>query len=149
MNLTVIGTGYVGLVTGTCFAEMGNKVYCVDIDEDMGNKIQVTVIATGFDENSITKNKLNDADVPKSKIQPKKDVEIPHRPIPNYSKTDTVDVMDFNKPKEPYFNSSYNSTSYGYNDTRTDSTSSSTYRKEPVHEEETFLPKFFRRDNRY
>ncbi len=33
MNITVIGTGYVGLVTGACFSRMGNKVYCVDIDE--------------------------------------------------------------------------------------------------------------------
>lgn len=34
MNICVIGTGYVGLVTGTCFAEMGNKVWCVDIDTE-------------------------------------------------------------------------------------------------------------------
>ena len=34
MKITVIGTGYVGLVTGTCFADMGNKVYCVDIDHE-------------------------------------------------------------------------------------------------------------------
>lgn len=34
MNLAVVGTGYVGLVTGTCFAETGNHVICVDIDQD-------------------------------------------------------------------------------------------------------------------
>ncbi len=37
MNIAVVGTGYVGLVTGTCFAEMGNHVICVDIDE---NKVE-------------------------------------------------------------------------------------------------------------
>src|SRR5687768_15386469 len=33
MKIAVIGTGYVGLVTGTCFAETGNEVTCVDVDE--------------------------------------------------------------------------------------------------------------------
>ena len=32
MNVTLFGTGYVGLVTGTCLAEMGNRVLCVDVD---------------------------------------------------------------------------------------------------------------------
>jgi UDPglucose 6-dehydrogenase len=34
MKITVIGTGYVGLVTGACFSEMGNNVYCIDIDNE-------------------------------------------------------------------------------------------------------------------
>ena len=34
MNITVVGTGYVGLVTGTCLAETGNNVVCVDIDAE-------------------------------------------------------------------------------------------------------------------
>lgn len=34
MNICVVGTGYVGLVTGTCFAEMGNTVWCVDVNQE-------------------------------------------------------------------------------------------------------------------
>ena len=33
MNITMIGTGYVGLVTGACLADMGNEVLCIDVDE--------------------------------------------------------------------------------------------------------------------
>ncbi len=40
MNIAVIGTGYVGLVTGTCFAETGNNVICVDIDENKVNRMK-------------------------------------------------------------------------------------------------------------
>ena len=40
MNITIIGTGYVGLVSGTCFADMGNDVLCVDIDETKVEKLQ-------------------------------------------------------------------------------------------------------------
>ena len=39
-NITVVGTGYVGLVTGTCFAETGNNVICVDIDKTKVEKMK-------------------------------------------------------------------------------------------------------------
>ncbi len=44
MKLTVVGTGYVGLVSGTCFSEMGNKVTCVDIDQEKINKLHQGII---------------------------------------------------------------------------------------------------------
>ncbi len=44
MKISVVGTGYVGLVTGTCFAEIGNTVTCIDIDEAKINKMRDGVI---------------------------------------------------------------------------------------------------------
>jgi len=52
MNLAVIGTGYVGLVSGTCFAEMGNNVVCVDNNKDKLAKLnngQVTIYEPGLE----------------------------------------------------------------------------------------------------
>jgi UDPglucose 6-dehydrogenase len=52
MNLAVIGSGYVGLVTGTCFAEMGNKVVCIDNDPEKLKKLKegsVPIYEPGLD----------------------------------------------------------------------------------------------------
>ncbi len=52
MKVAVIGTGYVGLVTGTCLAETGNEVICVDIDQDKVEKLQngvLTIYEPGLD----------------------------------------------------------------------------------------------------
>src|SRR3954463_11509146 len=53
MKITVVGTGYVGLVTGTCLAETGNHVSCVDIDERKVNKLrngEVTIYEPGLEK---------------------------------------------------------------------------------------------------
>jgi UDPglucose 6-dehydrogenase len=61
MNITVVGTGYVGLVTGTCFAETGNNVTCVDIDQNKVTKLssgQITIYEPGLEK--IFLRNLND-----------------------------------------------------------------------------------------
>ena len=53
MNVTMFGTGYVGLVTGACFAEMGNSVLCVDVDADKVASLQagrVPVFEPGLEQ---------------------------------------------------------------------------------------------------
>ena len=53
MNLCMIGTGYVGLVSGTCFSDIGNKVYCVDKDVSKINKLNLgisPIYEPGLDE---------------------------------------------------------------------------------------------------
>lgn len=52
MKIAVVGTGYVGLVTGTCFAETGNNVTCIDIDTEKVNKLKkgvITIYEPGLD----------------------------------------------------------------------------------------------------
>ncbi|WP_395616627.1 UDP-glucose dehydrogenase family protein [Aquirufa sp.] len=64
MKIAVVGTGYVGLVTGTCFAETGNKVTCVDIDETKVNKLKsgnITIYEPGLEKiflRNIKENRL-------------------------------------------------------------------------------------------
>jgi UDPglucose 6-dehydrogenase len=61
MRITVVGTGYVGLVSGTCFAETGNKVTCVDIDQIKVNKLsagEITIYEPGLEK--IFRRNLNE-----------------------------------------------------------------------------------------
>ena len=53
MKIAVVGTGYVGLVTGTCFAETGNKVVCVDVDKAKVEKLssgEITIYEPGLEK---------------------------------------------------------------------------------------------------
>lgn len=65
MNISIIGTGYVGLVSGTCFAEMGNQVICVDNSPEKLSKLknaEVTIYEPGLEiifYRNIAKNRLS------------------------------------------------------------------------------------------
>lgn len=65
MKISVVGTGYVGLVTGTCLAETGNTVTCVDIDERKVSKLQngqITIYEPGLEklfERNLKENRLS------------------------------------------------------------------------------------------
>jgi UDPglucose 6-dehydrogenase len=65
MKITVVGTGYVGLVTGTCFAETGNRVTCVDIDEKKVQKLSdgvITIYEPGLEkifQRNLKENRLH------------------------------------------------------------------------------------------
>ncbi|MFL9483749.1 UDP-glucose dehydrogenase family protein [Chitinophagaceae bacterium LWZ2-11] len=53
MKIAVVGTGYVGLVSGTCFAETGNKVTCIDIDANKVSKLsngEITIYEPGLEK---------------------------------------------------------------------------------------------------
>ena len=61
MKICMIGVGYVGLVTGTCFADLGNTVYCIDKDADkidMLNNGEIPIYEPGLDE-IVRKNYLS------------------------------------------------------------------------------------------
>ncbi|PJF33218.1 MAG: UDP-glucose 6-dehydrogenase, partial [Phototrophicales bacterium] len=62
MKIAVVGTGYVGLVAGTCFADTGNEVICVDIDKEKIDKLnqgEIPIYEPGLTD-MVTRNAKED-----------------------------------------------------------------------------------------
>lgn len=79
MKIAVVGTGYVGLVTGTCFAETGNKVTCVDIDTTKIEKLssgQITIYEPGLEKLFLRNQKEGRLDFTTSLADAIKDAQI-------------------------------------------------------------------------
>src|SRR3982751_46745 len=79
MKIAVIGTGYVGLVTGTCFAETGNDVICVDIDKSKVDKLasgKITIYEPGLEKIFLRNQKENRLHFTTSLVDGIKDAQV-------------------------------------------------------------------------
>ena len=59
MKVTIIGSGYVGLVTGACLAELGNQVFCLDLDQKKIDLLMTDRIVSKFFRRASRRNRLN------------------------------------------------------------------------------------------
>ena len=97
MNLCMIGTGYVGLVSGTCFSDLGNKVICVDIDQNKINELnsgKIPIYEPGLQElvkKNFNQNKLSFSTDISSAIK-KSDIIFICVGTPTKKKTNTADL---------------------------------------------------------
>ena len=85
MKIAVIGTGYVGLVTGTCFAETGNDVICVDIDKTKVDKLsagQITIYEPGLEKIFLRNQKENRLRFTTSLVDGIKDAQVVFLALP-------------------------------------------------------------------
>ncbi|MEO6231320.1 MAG: UDP-glucose/GDP-mannose dehydrogenase family protein [Ferruginibacter sp.] len=85
MKIAVIGTGYVGLVTGTCFAETGNNVICVDIDKTKVDKLSggtITIYEPGLEKIFLRNQKEGRLQFTTSLVDGIKDAEVVFLALP-------------------------------------------------------------------